>query len=143
MLLYPDESYKIMGACFKVYTEMGNGFLESVYQECLEIEFAKREIPFDSQSQIQLKYCDAPLNQYYIADFICYEKIIVEIKAVGHLHKEHQSQVLNYLNATGIELGLLINFGHYPKVESERIALTHNGERTDVGPRNSVCPRVR
>ncbi len=128
MLLYPDESYRIMGACFKVYTEMGNGFLESVYQECLELEFSKRKIPFVSQQFLPLTYCGTRLKQHFVADFVCYEKIILEIKAVAHLQDEHMSQVLNYLNATGIKLGLLVNFGHYPKVESERIALTYKKE---------------
>jgi GxxExxY protein len=131
MLLYPDESYKIMGACFKVYTEMGNGFLESVYQECLELEFSKRKIPVVSQQSLPVMYCGTPLKQYYIADFVCYEKIIVEIKAIAHLKDEHRSQVLNYLNTTGLKLGLLVNFGHYPKVESERIALSHNKSKND------------
>lgn len=125
MLLYADESYKIMGACFKVYTEMGNGFLESVYQECLELELSKRKIPFVSQQCLPVTYCGTQLKQHFVADYVCYEKIILEIKAVDCLQDGHTAQVLNYLNATGIKLGLLVNFGHYPKVESERIALSY------------------
>lgn len=127
MLLYADESYKIMGACFKVYTEMGNGFLESVYQECLELEFSKRKIPFVSQQFLAVNYCGTRLKHHFAADFVCYEKIILEIKAIDYLQDGHVAQVLNYLNATGIKLGLLVNFGHYPKVQSERIALSHKG----------------
>ena len=120
-LLYKDESFSIIGACFNVYKAMGSGFLEGVYQECLSIEFKDQIIPFKAQESLALKYKGNDLNQHYQPDFICYGKIIVEIKAVSKLANEHRAQILNYLNATGLELGLLINFGHYPKLEYERI----------------------
>ena len=122
--VYWDESYKIMGACFNVYKEMGAGFLESVYQECLEIEFHRQKIPFRSQVELNLSCLGYTLKQTYRPDFVCYEKIIVEIKAVSNLCDEHRAQLLNYLNATKFNLGILVNFGHYAKLEYERIVLT-------------------
>jgi GxxExxY protein len=122
-IIYKDESYQIMGACFEVYKEMGCGFLEPVYQECLELEFQDRTIVFRPQCELALRYKDRILDQKYKPDFICFEKIIVEIKAVKELTAEHRAQVFNYLHATGFKLGLLVNFGYYPKVESERIVL--------------------
>ncbi|WP_462325466.1 GxxExxY protein [Desulfoplanes sp.] len=138
MLLYADESYGIVGACFDVYTDMGAGFLESVYQECLALEFSRRGIPFDQQKRLELSYRGTQLKQEYVADFVCYEKIIVEIKAVKDLASEHRAQVLNYLHATGYKLGLLVNFGHYPKAEVERI-VRHQRKRRHEGQRNSFC----
>jgi GxxExxY protein len=120
-LIYPDECYKIVGACFEVYKEKGCGFLESVFQECLALEFELQGIPFVAQSGLSLEYKGRPLRQTYIADFICWDKVVVEVKAVSHLADEHRAQVLNYLNATGFKLGLLVNFGHHPKLEWERI----------------------
>jgi len=103
---------------------MGCGFLENVYQECLEIELEYQNIPFAPQQEITLTYRDRELKHRYIPDLICYDKIIVELKAVSVLAPEHQAQVLNYLNATGLKLALLINFGFYPKLESKRLILT-------------------
>ena len=120
-LKHEEESYRIRGAIFEVYREMGCGFLESVYQECLEKEFGKQEIPFVAQRELILQYKGDRLEQTFKPDFICFEQIIVEIKAVKELANEHRAQVHNYLKATGLELGLLVNFGHYPKVEIERI----------------------
>jgi GxxExxY protein len=100
---------------------MGCGFLESVYQECLAREFIKRNIPFESQIELQLFYKGELLNQIYKADFICYDKIIIELKAVKAILPEHHAQLHNYLKITGFRLGLLINFGHFPKVEIQRI----------------------
>ena len=122
-IIHREESYKFMGACFEVYKEKGSGFLESVDQECLELEFADQAIPFVAQQKLQLNYKGRPLKQTYEPDFVCDNKIILEIKAVSALTNEHRAQVQNYLRATGHRLGLLVNFGHYPKVESERIAL--------------------
>ncbi len=121
-LIYPDESYKIMGACFEVYTDKGCGFLEPVYQECMEIEFGLQTIPVHPQMSQPLTYKGVSLKQNYRPDFVCFDKIILELKAVEKLADEHVAQVLNYLNATGYELGLLANFGHYPKLEYRRIA---------------------
>ena len=122
-IIYPEQSYKIMGACFEVYKEKGCGFLEAVFQECLEMELTDQGIPFVSQQKLNLTYKGRPLKQTYAPDFVCYGNILLEIKAVSHLTDEHRAQVHNYLCATGYRLALLVNFGHYPKVESERIAL--------------------
>jgi len=122
-LIYKEESYAILGACFNVYKTMGCGFLESVYQECLEIEFEYQGIPFSSQKELKLTYRDKELKQTYRPDFICFDKIIIELKAISKLVKGHEAQVINYLNATGLKLGLLVNFGHYPKLEYKRIVL--------------------
>ena len=110
-----------MGACFEVYKEKGCGFLEPVYQECLEFEFQMDGVAFISKAPLALTYKGRMLKHTYEPDFICLEKIIVEIKAVSALADEHRAQVLNYLNATGLRLGLLVNFGHFPKLEWERI----------------------
>lgn len=123
-LVYPQECYAIIGACFNVYKDKGCGFLEAVYQECLAIELAYLHIPYSAQHPLPLTYRGVPLEQVYRADFICYGKVILEIKAVSKLVDEHRAQLLNYLNATGYKLGLLVNFGHYPKLEYERIANT-------------------
>lgn len=122
-IIYREESYKILGACFEVYKEKGCGFLEAVFQECLEIEFRSQAITFVAHPLLALSYKGQSLKQVYTPDFVCYGKIIVEIKAVSALTDEHRAQVHNYLRATGHRLGLLVNFGHYPKVEYERIAL--------------------
>ncbi|MFA5043132.1 MAG: GxxExxY protein [Kiritimatiellia bacterium] len=119
-ILFREESYRIIGACFEVYTEKGNGFLEDVYQECLAIEFADQGIAFVEQLKLQLKYKGHALRQTYAPDFLCFDEIIVEIKAVKNLIDEHRAQIINYLKATNKQLGLLVNFGHYPKIEHER-----------------------
>ncbi|MCO5260745.1 MAG: GxxExxY protein [Crocinitomicaceae bacterium] len=122
-LIYKEESYAIQGAIFDVYREMGCGFLEAVYQECLEKELALRGIPFIAQPELSLSYKGEALQQKYKPDIICYDKIIVELKAVKQTAPEHEAQVLNYLNATHFKLGLLVNFGNYPKVFIKRLAL--------------------
>ena len=123
-LILSKESYSILGACFKVYEHMGCGFLESIYQECLEIELQTQKIPFRSQAELQLHYFDYELRQRFKPDLLCFEKVIVELKAVSKLANEHRAQILNYLNVTRYQLGLLINFGHYPKLEYERFVFT-------------------
>ncbi|MBT3209226.1 MAG: GxxExxY protein [Bacteroidetes bacterium] len=110
-LIYKEEAYKIIGCAIEVHKELGCGFLEAVYQEALEIEFYKKQIPFVREKRLLINYKGIQLKKEYIADFICYNQIIVEIKALTTLKPEHQSQVLNYLKATGNKLGLLINFG--------------------------------
>jgi len=120
-LIYRQEAYLINGACMEVYRTLGNGFLEAVYQECLEIEFSKRRIPFCAQRPLALTYHGQLLRQTFRPDFICYAKIIVELKAVSKLTQEHSAQVTNYLKATDFQLGILYNFGHYPLLEIIRI----------------------
>jgi GxxExxY protein len=124
-VLYPDECYAIQGAIFDVYREMGCGFLEAVYQECLEKEFRDRDLPFEAQKELNLSYKGEPLAQIYKPDFVCYDKIIVELKAVKELAPEHKAQLLNYLKTSGLELGLLVNFGSHPKADIIRMANTH------------------
>lgn len=120
-LLFAEESFHIRGAIFEVYREMGCGFLEAVYQECLEKELAKQGIPFVAQQELLLHYKGDRLEQTYRPDFICFDRIIIEIKAVKELADQHRAQMHNYLKASGFKLGLLVNFGHYPKAEIERI----------------------
>jgi GxxExxY protein len=120
--LYKEECYAIIGACFEVYKDKGCGFHEPVYQECLGIEFEHCRIPAIAVPGLVLEYRGKILQQKYFPDFVCYEKIIVELKAVIDLTDEHRAQVLNYLKAGHFELGLLVNFGHYPKLQYERLA---------------------
>jgi GxxExxY protein len=120
-LVYKEESYRIIGACFEVYKEMGCGFLEAVYQECLSMEFAIQGIPYMPQCELGLCYKGQALKQKYVHDFMCFDKIVIEIKALAALTQLNRAQLQNYLKATGYKLGLLVNFGHYPKLEYERI----------------------
>jgi GxxExxY protein len=122
-IIYKLESFEIIGACFEVYKEKGSGFSESVYQECLEMELGDRKIPFIIQPELSLTYKNRPLKSKFKPDFICYEKIVLELKAVTALADEHRAQVQNYLRGAKMKFGLLINFGHYPKLEYERIVL--------------------
>ncbi|HEY5552980.1 MAG TPA: GxxExxY protein [Opitutaceae bacterium] len=122
-LIHKEETYKILGACFEVYKEKGCGFLEAVYQESLEIEFELQDIPAKALVQIPLTYKGRKLKKTYEADFICFDKVLVELKAVSALTDEHRAQMQNYLHATGLRVGLLVNLGHYPKVEHERFVL--------------------
>ena len=122
-IIYKEEAYSIQGACFEVYKTLGNGFLEAVYQEALAIEFGSKHIPFREQQSLTLFYKGTALKQTYKPDFVCFDKIIVELKAVSELAPEHEAQLLNYLKTSGMRLGLLVNFGHYPKMEIKRLIL--------------------
>lgn len=122
-ILYKDECYQIQGAVFEVYREMGCRFLEAVYQECLEKELYIQKIPFVSQQEVGLTYKGEKLKQIYKPDLICFNKVVVELKAVTELSNEYKAQLFNYLKATQHRLGLLVNFGHYPKVQIERILI--------------------
>lgn len=119
--LCEEESYKILGACFYVYKEKGPGFLEPVYQECLAIELELRNIPFIQKAELKLDYKGRILKQSYEPDFIVFERIILELKALSELHDKHRAQVHNYLTATGFRVGMLANFGAYPRLEHDRI----------------------
>jgi len=130
-LIYKEESYAIIGACFEIYKNKGCGFHEPIYHECLEIEFEFQRIPFLSKPPQTLQYRSRTLVQTFSPDFICYDKIIVEIKAVSELIDEHRAQLLNYLSATSCKLGLLVNFGHYPRLEYERL-LPRSHESADL-----------
>ena len=120
-ILFKDEAYAIIGACFEVSNDKGPGFLEAVYQECLEIELELRGIPFRAHSELKLNYKGRTLKKTYEPDLDCYSKILVEIKAVSELTGEHRAQVHNYLKATGYRLGLLVNFGAHGQLQYERI----------------------
>lgn len=119
-ILFKEESYRIIGACFEAYKEKGNGFLEAVYQECLAKEFRHQGIPFFEKPSVPLFYKGDLLVQFYEPDFLRFDEIILEIKAVKILADEHRAQIINYLKSTGKKLGLLVDFGHYPKIEHER-----------------------
>ena len=119
-LLYRDEAYAIIGAAMEVYNQLGPGFLEAVYQEALEIELSECGIPFVSQQELRILYKGRPLKRTYMPDLVCYDKIIVELKALDRLTNKEMAQVLNYLKATGFRLGLLVNFGNSEKLEWER-----------------------
>jgi GxxExxY protein len=122
-MLYADEVFQIQGAIFEVNRELGAGFLEAVYQECLALEFSARGIPFVAGQPLPLNYKGQKLRQFYQADFVCFGAVLVELKATRELAPEHRAQVLNYLKATGLRLGLLVNFGCTPKARIERLIL--------------------
>ncbi len=122
-ILFAKESYAIIGAAMEVYNSLGTGFLEAVYQEALEIEFAQRNILFESQKRLQILYKGQPLTKEYIADFVCFGNIIVEIKALKGLSGIEDSQILNYMKATGLRCGILINFGNAKELERKRFVL--------------------
>ena len=123
MIVFKEESYKVVEAAFKVYNALGHGFLEAVYQEALEIEFQKQRIPYEREKELKIQYEGVELKQTYKADFVCFGNIIVELKAVNAIDDTHRSQVYNYLRATGYKLGLLLNFGCPDELEKERIVL--------------------
>lgn len=123
-LLYRDEVYRLVGACMEVHKDKGNGFVEPVYQDALEIELEMAGIPYDRQRNYLIHYRGRPLKHSYTPDLLCFDKIILELKAARALTDEHRAQVPNYLKVTGLQLGLLINFGSYPRLEWERIVLT-------------------
>lgn len=124
MIVYKEESYNIVGAAFEVYNTLGYGFLEAVYQECLELEFQKRNIPYERETELSIYYNGDKLKQKYKADFVCYGKIIIELKAVSNITEAHQAQVFNYLRATKMNLGILLNFGCSDGLEKKRILLS-------------------
>ena len=123
-LIYKDEVYAIVGAAMEVYNDLGSGFLENVYQEAMEIELEDRKIPKMAPQEIHIRYKGKLLRKFYIADLVCYDKIIVELKAMDKLTLRDEGQLLNYLKATGMKVGVLINFGHYPNLEWKRLVFT-------------------
>ena len=123
MIVFKEESYKVVGAAYKVYNALGHGFLEAVYQEALEIEIQRQGIPYEREKELKIQYDGVELKQTYKADFVCFGKIIVELKAVSALDDAHRSQVYNYLHATNYKLGLLLNFGCSDELEYERKVL--------------------
>ena len=122
-IIYANESFLIQGALFEVYNTLGSGFLEAVYQEALELELKQRNIPFVSQKELTISYKGQELKQKYRADIVCYDKVILELKAVRALLPEHRAQLHNYLCVTGMKLGILVNFGSPSQIEIKRIAV--------------------
>jgi len=121
---FKEETYKIIGAAMEVHKHLGCGFLEAVYQEALQIEFKTRCIPFAQEFPLPIEYKGQILNKYYLADFVCFDSVIVELKALSELNCEHESQIYNYLKATNKKVGLLINFGK-PSLQYKRIITTN------------------
>jgi GxxExxY protein len=119
-ILYKNESYKIIGACMEVHKKLGSGFLESVYSEALEMEFKKAEIPYEKEKKLPVYYEDIKLKKYFRADYVCYESIILELKATKFLIDADRQQTLNNVKATKFKLGILINFGT-PSLTYKRI----------------------
>jgi GxxExxY protein len=122
-LIHADETFAVRGAVFEVYKILGAGFLEAVYQECLALEFSARDIPFKATPQLGLSYKGVRLRHGYSPDFICFDRLILEIKAAREIAPEHRAQIMNYLRATGLQIGLLVNFGAARGVQIERFAL--------------------
>jgi GxxExxY protein len=141
-LLHAEEVFRIQGAIFEVSRQMGRGFAEAVYQECLALEFAERCILFRPTPRLTIAYKAVLLQQSYVPDFVCFEKVIVELKAVRELAPEHRAQLLNYLAITGLEVGLLVNFGQSSRVTVQRLALSKSGrETTQMHANESVQDR--
>jgi GxxExxY protein len=136
-LLYEKEVYAIIGAAMTVHSELGSGFLEAVYQEALEIEFASNHIPAQKEVPLQIVYKGQLLSKYYVADFICYDKIIVELKALSALTSDHQAQAINYLKATNLKLGVLINFGQ-SSLEYKRIIREHSRNSRTINEKSAL-----
>lgn len=112
--IYQKETFAIRGCLHAVAKELGTGYLEKVYQEALELEFIDAQIPYKREARLQISYKGKTLQQEYIADFVCFDRIILEIKAVSKLNEAHEAQVFNYLKTTGFDLALLVNFGERP-----------------------------
>ena len=127
-LIYKDESYAIMGACFEVYKDKGCGYHEPVYHESLGIEFVLRNLPAISKPKLELEYKGHKLQTGFEPDYVCYGKIILELKAVDQITDGHRAQTMNYLKAANMRLGLLVNFGHHPQLQYERIVANEKWE---------------
>ena len=122
--LFEQEGYNLMAAAFEVYNEMGNGYLEEVYQECLEQELVSRQIPFCPKSELTIHYKGRPLKKRYVPDLVVHGEVVVELKAAKQLAPEHEAQLLNYLKATRKPVGYLVNFGSPGKLDWKRMVWT-------------------
>ena len=122
-ILLKDEVFAVVGAAVAVHSELGPGFLEAVYQEAMEIELRERSIPYDIQKLLPITYRGKTLSKEYIADMVCFDALIVELKALEKLSGREEAQLLNYLKASGLRVGLLINFGSHGKLEWSRFIL--------------------
>ena len=123
MLLFEEESYAIIGSCIEIHKKLGAGFNEAIYEEVLQKEFKKRNIPFETAKKLQLYYDGVALEKNLIADFVCYDKIIIQLKAVSNIEAAATQQTVNFLKATNFKLGLLINFGE-PSLKWKRLINT-------------------
>ncbi len=130
-LILKDESYAIMWACFEVYKELGPGFLEAVYHEALEHELTDRGIPHVSKPRLAVKFKDRLLTTPYEADFLCFDQITLELKAVREIAPKHEAQLIHYLRTLDVSLGILLNFGHYPDLQYKRFVRT--GKARTIG----------
>ena len=124
-MIFEKESFAINGVMFEVHRQLGPGLAEKVYQEALEIELKLRNIPFEREKVFKIEYKNNVLNQHYVADFVCYDKIIVELKAVDVISDIHRAQLINYLKITGLKLGLLQNFNMVNMQPAERLLNTY------------------
>jgi GxxExxY protein len=122
-LILADEAYAVAGAAMEVYYKLGSGFLEPVYQQALGIEFARRNVPFEQQKRFRIEYKGTILDKEYVADFVCYDQVIVEIKAINQLSPVDWAQVINYLKVSKMRVGLLFNFGSVGKLEWKRLVI--------------------
>ncbi len=122
ILTFKDECFAIVGACMAVHNELGSAFLEPVYQEALALEFQKRSIPFSKEHRLEIYYKEALLEKKYYADFLCYDQIVVELKACTGLTDQYTAQALNYLSALKLNLALLVNFGT-PRLQWKRVVI--------------------
>lgn len=140
-LIYKEKTYALIGCCMEVYNVLGHGFLEGVYQEALGRELKRAGIPFRREVPLEVFYKGEPLNKNYFADFICFDKIIIETKALPTLLPAHAAQLFNYLKATGLELGLLVNFGCAEKLQYSRhinLPRTRLGNTVNTGLTDST-----
>ena len=128
-LLCKEEVYSLIGAAMEVYNELGYGFFEPIYQEAIEMELTARGVPFAAQEEVRVSYKGARLSKFYVADLIVFGKVIVELKALDRLTSREEAQLLNYLKATGLEVGVLINFGAHGKLEWKRMVRTKGSIR--------------
>jgi GxxExxY protein len=119
-LIYKEEVFRIIGAAIEVHTELGSGFLEAVYQEAFEMELRDRKIPFESQKSISILYKGVVLKKEYVPDLICFGKIVVELKSLDAISGKEESQLINYLKASGFLVGLVINFASHKKLDWKR-----------------------
>ena len=124
--LYKKESYAIIGAAMEVYNELGAGFLEAIYHDAMKIELSEQNIPFESEKPLTVCYRGQILAHEYFADLICYDRILAKLKAQKEIHDTHLAQVMNYLKASGLALGYVINFGNPEKMQWKRVLMSDN-----------------
>jgi GxxExxY protein len=130
-IIYKEEAYKIIGICFEVHNNLGSGFLEVVYKDALELEFRKAGIPYEREKKYEVRYKNVILPHSFYADFVLYESIILEVKAVSAFVDEFTAQCINYLKVSGNKLALLVNFGRL-SLESKRVVLDKNAWNAQI-----------